>query len=447
MLIYKNLPLFYAFLLIFVHFFVTNNFLTVKMLTLLESCSGYTLISMEPKLSVVSSYAFKDTEETLNNISELQCSNLPNTLLEFLGDKKKSKITVGDQNLCNALKKNDFEAVYNINTYRNARTFFKDQNLEFDNVLYYSHKLAEEKIKGSDVLDIMIIQAVKMLDDLDKDINGSVMRIREWYGCHFPELSEIVNNTEEYLKCIIAIQNKENINEKELNEIFESKHKIETTEEDENKDEIVNEGNKTVEKILKMAEMSVGTDLCVEDMSLIHKNCETVLKTLTYKTNLIEYLKSRMFSIAPNLTTLVGDIIGARLISKAGSLSALSKMPASTIQILGAEKAYFTAIKGKSNTPKYGIIFNTNFIGRAEEKGRVARILGCKIGLCSKVDYFGGSKDGEYGLKMKAYVEDKLEATRKRKKEVKKMDKHEFAKNQKYDTSKDDVRKRAKIDK
>ncbi|KAM0677622.1 hypothetical protein BDAP_001767 [Binucleata daphniae] len=411
------------------------------MLTLLESCSGYALITTEPKLSVVSSYTFKTTEETLENISELCKNNLPNVLLSFLEPNKKKKITVGDQNLCTALKNNSFDASYDINTYRNARTFFNDKVNDTDALLYCSHKLTEEKIKGSDILDIMIIQAIKMFDDLDKDINGSVMRIKEWYGCHLPELSEVVTDTEEYLKCVIAIQNKENIDADKLNTIFETNNIDE-----ENKSE-ENQSCEITQKIYKIAEMSVGTELCAEDMQLIHKNCRTVLKTIAYKNNLAEYLKTRMNSIAPNLTALVGDIIGARLIAKAGSLSAMSKMAASTVQILGAEKAFFTAIKAKSNTPKYGIIFNTNYIGKAEEKGRIARILGCKIGLCSKIDYFGGSKKGEYGIKMKKFIEDRMGTTKKQKKVIKKIDKHEFSKKKKYDTSKDELPKRSKIDK
>ena len=81
--------------------------------------------------------------------------------------------------------------------------------------------------------------------------------------------------------------------------------------------------------------------------------------------------------IAPNLQALIGDFVGARLISHAGSLTNLAKYPASTVQILGAEKALFRALKTKGNTPKYGLIFHSPFIGKASSrnKGRISRYL------------------------------------------------------------------------
>ena len=82
-----------------------------------------------------------------------------------------------------------------------------------------------------------------------------------------------------------------------------------------------------------------------------------------------------MSAVAPNLSALIGDVVGARLISHAGSLTNLAKCPASTIQILGAEKALFRALKTTGNTPKYGLIFHSKFIGRAaaKDKGRISR--------------------------------------------------------------------------
>jgi nucleolar protein 56 len=90
-----------------------------------------------------------------------------------------------------------------------------------------------------------------------------------------------------------------------------------------------------------------------------------------------------MNQVAPNVSALIGDIVGARLISKAGSLTNLSKYPASTVQILGAEKALFRALKTKGNTPKYGLIYHSSFIGRTgqKSKGRISRFLANKVRL------------------------------------------------------------------
>merc|ERR1712021_198283 len=102
------------------------------------------------------------------------------------------------------------------------------------------------------------------------------------------------------------------------------------------------------------------------------------------------YLRNKMEIVAPNLATLIGDTVGARLISHAGSLTNLAKAPASTVQILGAEKALFRALKTKGNTPKYGLIFHSSFIGRASQKnkGRISRYLANKASIATRIDSF-----------------------------------------------------------
>lgn len=94
--------------------------------------------------------------------------------------------------------------------------------------------------------------------------------------------------------------------------------------------------------------------------------------------------------VAPNLTSLIGENVAGKLISHSGSLATLSKYPASTIQILGAEKALFRALKKKTKTPKYGLLYNTSFIGRAigKNKGKISRFLANKCAMASRLDYF-----------------------------------------------------------
>lgn len=90
-----------------------------------------------------------------------------------------------------------------------------------------------------------------------------------------------------------------------------------------------------------------------------------------------------MAALAPNLTALLGELVGARLISHAGSLVSLAKYPASTVQILGAEKALFRALKTKKDTPKYGLIYHAQLISQAPPrmKGKV-RKLDCNFLHC-----------------------------------------------------------------
>ena len=118
-----------------------------------------------------------------------------------------------------------------------------------------------------------------------------------------------------------------------------------------------------LEAVLKAAaEISMGTEISDSDMSHIHSLCDQVISISAYRSQLAEYLRNRMNAIAPNLTALVGELVGARLISHAGSLISLAKHPASTVQILGAEKALFRALKAKHNTPKYGLIYHVNVL-------------------------------------------------------------------------------------
>ena len=120
-------------------------------------------------------------------------------------------------------------------------------------------------------------------------------------------------------------------------------------------------------------------------LTLIEENVTTfasrVVSLTAYRKSLHSYLVSKMAIVAPNLAALIGEVVGARLISHAGSLTSLSKYPASTVQILGAEKALFRALKTKGNTPKYGLIYHSSFIGRAgqKNKGRISRFLANKV--------------------------------------------------------------------
>merc|ERR1711975_175633 len=121
-------------------------------------------------------------------------------------------------------------------------------------------------------------------------------------------------------------------------------------------------------------------------------------------------LKTKMDLVAPNLQSLIGDSVGARLISHAGSLTNLAKCPASTVQILGAEKALFRALKTRGNTPKYGLIFNSSFIGRAstKNKGRISRYLANKCSIASRIDSFSEEPTILYGKVLKEQVEERL---------------------------------------
>merc|ERR1719424_2344747 len=129
-----------------------------------------------------------------------------------------------------------------------------------------------------------------------------------------------------------------------------------------------------------------------------------------YRKQLQEYLHSKMNNVAPNLAALIGDQVAARLISHAGSLTNLAKYPASTVQILGAEKALFRALKTRGNTPKYGLIFHSTFIGRAaaKNKGRISRYLANKCSIACRIDNFTDVPTNKFGERLRDQVEERL---------------------------------------
>lgn len=231
-----------------------------------------------------------------------------------------------------------------------------------------SHSLSRHKLKFSpDKVDTMIIQAIALLDDLDKELNTYAMRVKEWYGWHFPEMARIINDNLAYSRVIQSMGMRTNAANTDLTDILPEE----------------------IEAAVKAAaEVSMGTEITEEDLDNIQALAEQVVGFTEYRQQLSSYLSARMQAIAPNLTALVGELVGARLIAHAGSLMNLAKSPASTIQILGAEKALFRALKTKHDTPKYGLIYHASLIGQAtgKNKGKIARMLATKTTLGLRVD-------------------------------------------------------------
>ncbi|KAK9877830.1 hypothetical protein WA026_020063 [Henosepilachna vigintioctopunctata] len=253
-----------------------------------------------------------------------------------------------------------------------------------------AHSLSRYKLKFSpDKIDTMIIQAVSLLDDLDKELNNYIMRCREWYGWHFPELGKIVTDNITFVKTVKYIGTRDNTVNTDLSDIL--------TEDLE-------------EKVKEAAEISMGTEISEDDILNIQNLCDEIIQISNSRAQLYDYLNARMMAMAPNLTVLVGTSVGARLISHAGSLINLAKHPASTVQILGAEKALFRALKTKKDTPKYGLIYHTTLIGQTstKNKGKMSRMLAAKAALATRVDALGEDGSFNLGAEHKAKLESRL---------------------------------------
>ncbi|KAJ3255858.1 Nucleolar protein 58 [Boothiomyces macroporosus] len=257
-------------------------------------------------------------------------------------------------------------------------------------VLGLSHSLSRYKLKFSpDKVDTMIIQAIALLDDLDKELNTYSMRVKEWYGWHFPEIAKLIVDNVAFAKTIKAMGFRTNASTTDFSDILPEE--LETA-------------------LKEAAEVSMGTEISEEDIENITYLCDQIISISEYRAQLYDYLKNRMAAIAPNLTCLVGELVGARLISHAGSLMNLSKQPASTVQILGAEKALFRALKSKHDTPKYGLIYHASLVGQAgpKIKGKIARTLATKAALAIRCDALGDAETPEVGVELRTKIENRL---------------------------------------
>ncbi|WMV47860.1 hypothetical protein MTR67_041245 [Solanum verrucosum] len=346
---------------------------------------------------------FENTSEALSAATLLIDSKPSKGLRKFLKAHCDGEtLAVADSKLGNAIKeKLQIDCVHNnavMELMRGVRSQLTEliSGLASQDLapmsLGLSHSLSRYKLKFSpDKVDTMIVQAISLLDDLDKELNTYAMRVREWYGWHFPELAKIVQDNILYAKAVKLMGDRTNAAKLDFSDILPEE----------------------VEAALKEASMiSMGTEVSDLDLENIKDLCTQVLSFSEYRAQLYDYLKSRMNTIAPNLTALVGELVGARLIAHGGSLMNLAKQPGSTVQILGAEKALFRALKTKHATPKYGLIYHASLIGQAapKHKGKISRSLAAKTALAIRYDALADSQDNTMGLENRAKLEARLRA-------------------------------------
>jgi nucleolar protein 56 len=241
----------------------------------------------------------------------------------------------------------------------------------------FAINLSSMKVKEtSEKLDLHLVQAVNTLDELDEIINTISTRIREWYGLHFPELDYLLQNIITYANIVRDAGSRDNITRELLTQLDVPGKKIELIQ----------------QAMLK----SQGGDLTAESSECLKILASQVLELSELRTNLSSTIENLMGMIAPNLKNILTAIIGARLIAKAGSLLKLAQMPSSTIQIIGAEKALFRALKTGTRPPKHGLIFQHPAVNSAPkwQRGKIARALSSIIAIAVRIDvYRSGSPD------------------------------------------------------
>lgn len=349
---------------------------------------------------------FKSTTEAVNAAAALLDSKLGKRLKKtikksIVKQEVKDELAVADAKLGTKIKEKFNIECVSTNAVQELMSLIRNKVSELipewsdedDMVMQLgtSHGIGRYKLKFSpDKVDTMIIQAVSLLDDLDKELNNYIMRCREWYGWHFPELSKLISDHITYVRTILSIGMRSSAATADLSEVIEDEE--------------------TANKVKEYAEISMGTDIADEDLENIKFLCQNIIDLTEYRSQLFDYLRNRMMTIAPNLTILVGELVGARLISHAGSLMNLAKHPASTVQILGSEKALFRALKTKHDTPKYGLIYHAHLVSQsnAQMKGKMSRMLAAKASLATRVDALGEEPTNALGTEHRARLETRL---------------------------------------
>ena len=249
--------------------------------------------------------------------------------------------------------------------------FARDENEAMEKLREFALQLSSSKVaEVSQSPDLHIIQAINTLDETDKIINSIGSRLREWYGLHFPELDNLIDSVNGYSQIVLAGK-RENI----------SKENLENAGFPESK----------VEMLLLVKEKSRGGNLTEKNLAIVQTLAKQILNLFELRKTVEEYVEEQMKKEAPNISAILGAAVGARILAHAGSLKRLASMPASTIQVLGAEKALFRSLKTGSNPPKHGILFQHASVHAAPkwQRGKIARAVAGKAAIAARVDIYG----------------------------------------------------------
>jgi nucleolar protein 56 len=231
--------------------------------------------------------------------------------------------------------------------------------------------LSSSKVtKISESPDLHIIQAINSLDEIDKIANALSSRLREWYGLHFPELENVIDSINGYAQIVLAGK-RESLTKK----IFED----------------AGFPDSKVEMLSLVASKSRGGDISEKNLEIVQSMAKQMLDLHELRKNLEEHVESEMDIVAPNISAILGTAVGARILGRAGSLTKLASMPASTVQVIGAEKALFRALKTGAQPPKHGLLFQHTLVHAAPrwQRGKIARAIAAKAVIAARVDVYG----------------------------------------------------------
>ena len=290
-------------------------------------------------------------------------------------------VIVNDHGLLDILKKKsidvqlmDAEQIDNIQSTKPKLLvnsgFANDENDAMEKLREFAIQLSSSKVtEVSQSPDLHIIQAINTLDETDKIINSISSRLREWYGLHFPELDNLIDSINGYSQIVLS-GTRENISKEDFEKAGFSKDKV--------------------EMLSLIKEKSRGGNISEKNFVIVQSLAKQILELFELRKNIEEHVDEQMKEEAPNISAILGTAVGARVLAHAGSLNRLARMPASTIQILGAEKALFRSLKTGANPPKHGILFQHAAVHAAPrwQRGKIARAVAAKAAIAARVDLF-----------------------------------------------------------
>jgi len=290
-------------------------------------------------------------------------------------------VIVNDHGLLDILKKKsidvqlmDAEQIDNIQSTKTKLLvnsgFANDENDAMEKLREFAIQLSSSKVtEVSQSPDLHIIQAINTLDETDKIINSISSRLREWYGLHFPELDNLIDSINGYSQIVLS-GTRENISKEDFEKAGFSKDKV--------------------EMLSLIKEKSRGGNISEKNFAIVQSLAKQILNLFELRKNIEEHVDEQMKEEAPNISAILGTAVGARVLAHAGSLNRLGRMPASTIQILGAEKALFRSLKTGANPPKHGILFQHAAVHAAPrwQRGKIARAVAAKAAIAARVDLF-----------------------------------------------------------
>ena len=248
--------------------------------------------------------------------------------------------------------------------------FANDENDAMEKLREFAIQLSSSKVtEVSQSPDLHLIQAINTLDETDKIINSISSRLREWYGLHFPELDNLIDSINGYSQIVLSGK-RENISKEDFENAGFSKDKV--------------------EMLCLIKEKSRGGNISEKNFIIVQSLAKQILNLFELRKNIEEHVNEQMEEEAPNISAILGTAVGARVLAHAGSLNRLGRMPASTIQILGAEKALFRSLKTGANPPKHGILFQHAAVHAAPrwQRGKIARAVAAKAAIAARVDLF-----------------------------------------------------------